>query len=437
MSFKRALGPFDATMVVVGGIIGAGIFINPYIVAQRLGSGPLVLGAWIAGGLVALCGALTFAELGSLKPEAGGHYGYLRDAYHPLAGFLYGWGLLLVIESGAIAAVAITFAEYALRLVGRGGGPAVPLAVTAIAVVTVVNYFGVKPGSRLLNVFVVLKVAALGLLIVAGLFMPGGAETAAPGAPQPAPAAPLFIVAFGAALIPVMFSYGGWQNANYIAEEIVDPQRNVPRSLILGTSIVVVTYVLVNFVYLQVLGHQGLAATLTPAADTARRVFGPAGDRFIAGAIAISTFGFLDLTVLAPSRVYYAMARDGVFFRSVARLHPTYQTPSLAIFIQSGWAIALALTGSYAQLVDYVVFADWIFFGAAAASLFVFRRRQPLAERPPGTFRTFGYPLVPGVMVAAAVLIVASVLFASPVQSLLGLLLLAAGVPAFLYWSRR
>jgi APA family basic amino acid/polyamine antiporter len=340
-------------------------------------------------------------------------------------------------------------------------------------VVTAVNYFGVKPGSRLLNVFVVLKVAALGLLIVAGLFMPGGAEapepdeaagsiptpataapsasaaaaaagssgpseTAPPGAPQPpAPAAPLFIVAFGAALIPVMFSYGGWQNANYIAEEIVDPQRNVPRSLILGTSIVVVTYVLVNFVYLQVLGHPGLAATLTPAADTARRVFGPAGDRFIAGAIAISTFGFLDLTVLAPSRVYYAMARDGVFFRSVARLHPTYQTPSLAIFIQSGWAIGLALTGSYAQLVDYVVFADWIFFGAAAASLFVFRRRQPLADRPPGTFRTFAYPLVPGVMVAAAVLIVASVLFASPKQSLLGLLLLAAGVPAFLYWKGR
>jgi APA family basic amino acid/polyamine antiporter len=470
MSLKRALGPFDATMVVVGGIIGAGIFINPYIVAQRLGSGPLVLGAWIAGGLVALCGALTFAELGSLKPEAGGHYVYLRDAYHPLAGFLYGWALLLVIESGAIAAVAITFAEYALRLVGRGSGAAVPLAVTAIVVVTAVNYFGVKPGSRLLNVFVVLKVAALGLLIIAGLFMPGGAEspepgseagppvagevsgapepdeaagsiltaaTAAPGAPQPSPAAPLFIVAFGAALIPVMFSYGGWQNANYIAEEIVDPQRNVPRSLILGTSIVVVTYVLVNFVYLQVLGHSGLAATLTPAADTARRVFGPAGDRFIAGAIAISTFGFLDLTVLAPSRVYYAMARDGVFFRSVARLHPTYQTPSLAIFIQSGWAIGLALTGSYAQLVDYVVFADWIFFGAAAASLFVFRRRQPLADRPPGTFRTFAYPLVPGVMVAAAVLIVASVLFASPVQSLLGLLLLAAGVPAFLYWKGR
>ncbi|MGD8331994.1 MAG: amino acid permease, partial [Acidobacteriota bacterium] len=349
MSLKRALGPFDATMVVVGGIIGAGIFINPYIVAQRLDSAPLVLSAWIAGGVVALCGALTFAELGSLRPEAGGHYAYLRDAYHPLAGFLYGWGLLLIIESGAIAAVAITFAQYALRLVGNEGAATIPLAIAAIVVVTAVNYFGVKPGSRLLNVFVVLKVAALAVLIVAGLFLParqptvgnrvGAAVDSAVGATVEAGNAvgeavglqapeeegsgtPLFIVAFGAALIPVMFSYGGWQNANYVAEEITDPQRNVPRALILGTSIVVATYVAVNFVYLQALGHAGLEGTLTPAADTARRVFGSAGDRFIAGAIAISTFGFLDLTVLAPSRVYYAMARDGVFFQSVARLHP-------------------------------------------------------------------------------------------------------------------
>jgi APA family basic amino acid/polyamine antiporter len=448
-------------MVVVGGIIGAGIFINPYIVAQRLDSAPLVLAAWVAGGVVALCGALTFAELGSLRPEAGGHYAYLRDAYHPLAGFLYGWGLLLIIESGAIAAVAITFAQYALRLVGNEGAATIPLAVAAIIIVTVVNYFGVKPGSRLLNVFVVLKVAALAVLIVAGLLLPArqatvgeqvtGSVDSAVGATVEAGNAvgeavglqapegegagmPLFIVAFGAALIPVMFSYGGWQNANYVAEEIREPQRNVPRALILGTSIVVITYVFVNFVYLQALGHDGLAATLTPAADTARRVFGPAGDRFIAGAIAISTFGFLDLTVLAPSRVYYAMARDGVFFHSVARLHPRYQTPSLAIFIQSTWAIALALTGTYAQLVDYVVFADWIFFGAAAASLFVFRRRFPVGERPVGTFRTVGYPLVPGVMVVAALLIVASVLFASPLQSALGIVLLATGVPAFLYW---
>ena len=444
MSFKRALGPFDATMVVVGGIIGAGIFINPYIVAQRLDTGPLVLAAWLAGGVVALCGALTFAELGALNPEAGGHYAYLRDAYHPLAGFLYGWGLLLVIESGAIAAVAITFAQYALRLVGRPDAAVVPLAVAAIVVVTVVNYFGVKPGSRLLNVFVILKVAALLVLIVAGMLMPANdtaadrdAGLAAEAAQETSGGSPLFIVAFGAALIPVMFSYGGWQNANYVAEEIKNPRRNLPISLIVGTSIVVVTYGFVNFVYLRALGHAGLAGTMTPAADTARLVFGPAGDRFIAGAIAISTFGFLDLTVLAPTRVYYAMARDGVFFDSVARLHPKYLTPSLAIIIQSAWAIALALTGTYAQLVDYVVFADWIFFGGAAASLFAFRRLLPLSERPEGTFKTIGYPLVPGVMVAAAVLIIASLLWASPVQSLLGIAILATGVPAFFYWSSR
>ncbi len=439
MSLKRALGPFDATMVVVGGIIGAGIFINPYIVAQRLDSGPLVLAAWIAGGVVALCGAFTFAELGSLRPEAGGHYAYLRDAYHPLAGFMYGWGLLLIIESGAIAAVAITFAQYALRLVGNEGAATIPLAIAAIIVVTVVNYFGVKPGSRLLNVSVVLKVAALAVLIVAGLLMPSAGPDEAEAVPPPESSggAPLFIVAFGAALIPVMFSYGGWQNANYVAEEIKDPQRNVPRSLIMGTSIVVTTYVFVNFVYLQALGHSGLANTVTPAADTARQVFGASGDRFIAAAIAISTFGFLDLTVLAPTRVYYAMARDGVFFESVARLHPRYQTPSLAIVIQSAWAIGLALTGTYAQLVDYVVFADWIFFGAAAASLFVFRRKVPLGERPEGTYRTIGYPLVPGVMVAAALLIIGSVLWSSPVQSFLGIILLVTGVPAFLYWHKK
>jgi len=464
MSLKRALGPFDATMVVVGGIIGAGIFINPYIVAQRLDTGALVLAAWIAGGVVALCGAFTFAELGSLRPEAGGHYAYLRDAYHPLAGFMYGWGLLLIIESGAIAAVAITFAQYALRLVGNEGAATVPLAIAAIVVVTAVNYFGVKPGSRLLNVFVVLKVAALVALIVAGLFMPAQEPTAAEeissavagavgaavdagdsigetlGLQEPAEETSglaLFIIAFGAALIPVMFSYGGWQNANYVAEEIKDPQRNVPRALIVGTSIVVITYVFVNFVYLQALGHEGLANTLTPAADTARRVFGVSGDRFIAAAIAISTFGFLDLTVLAPTRVYYAMARDGVFFDSVARLHPRYQTPSVAIVIQSAWAIGLALTGTYAQLIDYVVFADWIFFGAAAASLFVLRRKFPLAERPEGTFKTIGYPLVPGVMVVAALLIIASVAWSSPLQSALGIVLLATGVPAFWYWSRQ
>ena len=434
MSFRRALGPFDATMLVIGAIIGAGIFINPYIVAQRLDSGFLVLAAWAAGGAIAMAGAFAFAELGSLFPQAGGHYAYLRDAYHPFAGFLYGWALLLMIECGAIAAVAITFAQYALRFVGRAGAATSPLAILAIVIVAAVNYLGVKPGSRLLNVFVILKTAALVLLIAAGLVMPGAEDAAAEAMRQDSP--PLMI-AFGAALIAIMFSYGGWQNLNYVAEEIRNPKRTLPLAVIAGTTVVVVVYVLVNFVYLKAIGHAGLANTMTPAADTVNALLGDAGDRLIALTIAISTFGFLDLTMLAPTRVYYAMAADGLFFPSVARLHPKYQTPSLAIVIQTGWAILLLLTGGYAQLVDYVVFADWIFFGLAAASLFVFRRRHPLAERPEGTYATPGYPILPALFVLVAVWIVASVLWTNPLRSGLGVAILATGVPAYLYWNRR
>jgi APA family basic amino acid/polyamine antiporter len=438
------LGPFDATMVVVGGIIGAGIFINPYIVAQRLDSPAWVLAGWVAGGVIAMAGALTFAELGVVMPRAGGHYAYLREAYHPLLGFLYGWALLFMIETGAIAAVSITFAEYTLRLVGRDVVGALPLAVSAIVVVGGINALGVKPGSRVLNLFVVLKVAALGVLIAIGLFIPGGEGWAGagpePGAVMPIPSGggPLLATwAFGAALIPVMFSYGGWQNANYVAEEIRDPRRNLPRSLILGTALVVLVYVLVNWVYLKTLGHQGLAGTLTPAADTARVLVGSWGDRFLALAISVSTFGFLNLTMLAPTRVYYAMARDGVFLSSVSRLHPRFRSPTRAIYLQTAWSLVLVFTGTYAQLVDYVVFADWIFFGLAGASLFVFRRKLPRAERPPGTFSTPGYPLVPGLFVAVALLIVTSVLRTNPMRSGLGLLLLTTGIPAFFFWKNR
>lgn len=436
MSFRRELGRFDTAMVVVGGIIGAGIFINPYIVAQRLDSPALVMAAWVAGGIVALAGALTFAELGTLFPRAGGHYAYLRTAYHPLAGFLYGWGLLLMIEGGAIAAVGITFAEYTLRLVGRPGVSTNLLTAIAIVVVAAVNYVGVKPGSRLLNAFVLLKLVPLGLLIGAGLLLPAAAESAS-GATVPSSHGPAGIaVAFGAALIPVMFSYGGWQNANYVAEEMKDPVKDLPSGLLWGTGLVVLVYGLVNLVYLRTLGHAGLAATRTPASDSAALLFGGAGDFVITLGIAISTFGFLNLTMLAPTRVYYAMARDGLFPERVARLHPRFATPSVAIVIQSVWAIVLVFTGTYGQLVDYVVSADWIFFGAAGASLFVFRKRFPVAERAPGVFTTPGYPLVPALFVLTAVLMVGSVLYSNPLRSGIGFAILALGVPAYLFWSR-
>jgi APA family basic amino acid/polyamine antiporter len=433
-------------MVVVGGIIGAGIFINPYIVAQRLDSPAWVLAAWVAGGVIAMAGALTFAELGVVHPKAGGHYAYLREAFHPLLGFLYGWALLFMIETGAIAAVSITFAEYTLRLVGREGVGALPLAVTAIVVVGGINALGVKPGSRVLNLFVVLKVAALALLIGLGLFIPGGEGGGAGAGILGAPATGgmggergffTALWAFGAALIPVMFSFGGWQNANYVAEEIRDPKRNLPRSLILGTALVVLIYVFVNWVYLRTLGHGGLAGTLTPAGDTAQRLVGDWGDRFLALTISISTFGFLNLTMLAPTRVYYAMARDGVFLSSVSRLHPRFRSPTRAIYIQTGLALVLVFWKDYAQLVDYVVFADWIFFGLAGASLFVFRKRIPLEGRETGSFATPGYPWIPALFTGVALLIVLSSFWSDPLGSFLGVLLLATGIPAFFYWRNR
>ncbi len=434
MTFKRALGPFDATMVVIGGIIGSGIFINPFIVAQRLDSAPLVLGAWAAGGAIALVGALAYAELGAIAPRAGGQYVYLRDAYHPLAGFLYGWALLAVIETGAIAAVAITFATYALRLAGHPQAAPVPLAIGALVVLSAINYVGVKPGSRVLNVLVVLKVAALGILIVFGAFAagyPGWWTAARPSSPG----AGGTIVAFGAALVPILFAYGGWQNANYVAEEIENPRRNLPISIVAGTIAVIAIYSLVNVVYLRALGVEGLAATTTPAADAARRMFGAAGDQFVTAAIAISTFGFLDLAILAPTRVYYAMAADGLFFPALARLHPHYGTPGTAIVLQTIWSCVLALSGTYGQLLNSVVFADWIFFGMTVATVLVFRRTLPADERPPDTFRMPAHPILPILFALTAACVVASVIWSDPRSASRGALLLAAGVPVF-YWFR-
>src|SRR3954469_10948369 len=357
--FNRALGRFDATMIVIGGIIGSGIFINPYIVAGRLNSSALVLAAWMAGGAIALAGALSYAELGSLFPRVGGQYAYLRDGLHPLAGFLYGWALLAVIESGAIAAVAIAFATYTLRLLGPPDLPPTPLAIAAL-ILSAINFLGVKPGSRLLNVLVVLKIGALGVLIAFGMFAAAAPQWWAAG--KTTATATSGVIAFGAALVPILFAYGGWQNANYVAEEVENPSRELPVSIIAGTLVVVAVYVLVNVVYLRALGLEGLASTSTPAADAARRMFGTVGDRFVTAAIAVSTFGFLDLAILAPTRVYYAMAADRLFFPALATLHPRYRTPGLAIALQTTWSCLLAFSGSYGELLNYVVFADWIFF---------------------------------------------------------------------------
>ena len=442
--YARRLGLFSGTMMVIGGIIGAGIFLNPAIVAERVHTPGLVLAVWVLGGLIALGGAFCFGELGARKPRAGGGYVYLRDAYGPLPAFLYGWALLLVMATGAIAAVAVTFARYLAVLLGFSSGTVLPVAVAAIALLSTINYLGVKPGAVTQNVFTLLKLAALALLIGAGLFLKMPETAVASSAVSAAP--PHVVVAVGAALVPVMFAIGGWQQSNFIAEEMIDAERNLPRALVIGVTVVVAVYLLANVTYLRVLGAPGLAASTAPAAEAMRGVLGPAGATVIGAGIAVSTFGFLNLVILVSPRVYQTMAADGSFFPQLARLHPRFRTPAAAIVFQGAWGILLTLSGTYGQLLDYVVFGDWIFFGMVVSTLFVYRRREARAAavgaagaRDPATpvYRAWGYPVTPALFVLLAVYVVASSVASNPRNAAVGAALLALGVPVFLFWKAR
>jgi APA family basic amino acid/polyamine antiporter len=426
VTYARRLGLFSATMAVIGGIIGSGVFLSPAVVAARVGSVRLTLVAWVMGGVIALAGGLCFGELGARRPRAGGGYVYLRDAFGSLPAFLYGWALLLVIATGATAAVAVTFASYAVPLLGLSRAATLPLAVAAIVFLSGLNYVGVKPAAVTQNVFTVLKLAALAALIAAGLLGP-----ASPVLHQPSPTSPAGF-ALGAALVPVLFAYGGWQQTNFIAEELIAPERTLPRALLLGVAGVVAVYLLANIAYLRVLGPAGLAASSAPAAGVMARVLGPAGTRFISAGIAVSTFGFLNLVILVTPRVLQAMAADGVFLKRLADLHPTYRTPTMAVVCMGAWSIVLALSGTYAQLLDYVVFGDWIFFGLTVASLFIYRARD---AAPRAGFRVPAYPWTPALFVLAAAYVVASSVVANPKNALIGTGLLVLGVPT--YWLGR
>jgi len=432
MAFRRALGTFDATMLVVGGIIGAGIFVNPYLVAQRLPSAGPILWVWIAGGAIALAGALAFAELASIYPKAGGEYAYLREAYHPLVAFLFGWASFLMIQGGGIAAVSIAFAEHTLRFSGSPRANPTPLAIAAILAMALVNVLGVKPGSRVLNGLVVIKILSLAALILGGLWLAPRLPPLPPIANAERP--PATILAFGAALVPILFSYGGWQNANTVAEEMRSPEKALPRALTAGTLLVIVIYVAVNVVYLMTLGRDGVAATVTPAASTVRRLFGPGADGWITAAIAISTLGFIDMSFLGPTRISYAMARDGVFFRSLGQLHPRFGTPHRAILLQAFWCIVLVLTGTYGGLIDSVVFADWIFFGLTVVAVIPLRRRLPPEERGPGAFLTPAAPWLPILFAGAAAFAVVGAARSNPLRSAIGVAMLLGGVPAYYAW---
>jgi APA family basic amino acid/polyamine antiporter len=421
-------------MMVIGGIIGSGIFRNPSVVPRLVHTGPLTLAVWVLGGAIAMTGAFIFSELGARRPHAGGGYVYLREAYGSLPAFLYAWSLLLVIATGAIAAVAITFANYAVALTGADIRATVPIAVTAVIVLTGINYVGVEPGAVTQNVFTVLKLVALAALILIGLLAGAGEAPAAAATPVPPGSLTL---AIGSALVPVLFSYGGWQQTNFIAGEIREPERNLPRAIMIGVAIVVVVYVLANVAYLRALGAGGLAASTAPAADAMGRLLGPAGTTFIALAIAISTFGFLDLVILVTPRVYQTMASDGLFFPSMAKLHPRYRTPAVALIFQACWALVLVYTGEYEALAAYVVFGDWIFFGLAASTLLVFRRRDRLAGAAAPTVSTPLFPFSVFLFMLAALYVVIGSIASNPGNALKGAVLILAGVPVYWFWRRR
>ncbi|NTX12265.1 amino acid permease [Myxococcus sp. CA056] len=433
--YSRRVGLFSGVMLVIGGIIGSGIFLNPSIVAQRVHTPALTLGAWLLGGGVALIGAFIYGELGQRIPKAGGSYVYLRDAFGELPAFLNAWGMLLMIATGAIAAVAVTFANYTLALTGLADGYRFPLAVGAIVLLSGINYFGVRPGALTQNVFTVLKLVALAVLVGAGLLLAGASPSVGNTTPPSPPDS--IVLALGAALVPVLFSYGGWQQTNFVAEELVNPERNLPRALLWGVIGVVTVYLLANLTYLRTLGAEGLAASNAPAADALGLLLGPTGRTFITAGVALSTFGFLNLVILVSPRVYQAMAADGLFFPWMARLHPRYHTPSAAIVFQAVWAILLTSTGTYGELLDYVVFADWLVFGATAATLFVYRARERQGQVPRVTYRVPGHPVTPLLFIAAALYVVVGSTASNPLNALKGTLLLGAGVPVFLYWRKR
>jgi APA family basic amino acid/polyamine antiporter len=435
-TFARRLGPFDATMIVMGGIIGAGIFVNPSVVARQVHTPLLVLGAWVIGGAIALIGAFVYAELAVIRPRVGGQYAYLRDAYHPIVAFLYGWTLLLVVQTGGMAGAAIIFGRYFRELTGLGI-PEQAVAATTLAVLTLVNCLGVRAGSNVQSALMLTKLAAIALLIGVGLFasvpsVPSASSAAATSASTIGSGG---ISGLAAAMVPVLFAYGGWQTASFVSGEMRDPERDLPRGLLIGVIGVIVLYLAVTYVCLRVLGVAGLGETTTPASEVMRRALGARGGRLIALGIAVSTVGFLSQSILTAPRVYYAMARDGVFFKAVGTLNARSRVPVIAIVLQGAWAAIIALTGKYDQILNYVVAIDVLFFGLTGASLIIFRARDSARDSARvAAVRVPWHPISTGVFILACWTISATTIVRNPANAGAGVIILLIGVLVYQFW---
>ncbi len=442
----RGLTVWDVTLVTVGSVLGTGIFITTADIARILPHAGLILLLWVVGGLVTLAGALTYAELGGLFPRAGGQYHFLKEAYSPFWGFLYGWAAFLVIMAGGIATMAVGFGEYLgaflpffstqhvlfslplgpKTLAINGGQLAGALAIVLL---TAINYIGLREGTGVQNAMTLVKIASIVGLGLFGLLGP------APVSPQMLGGLPSggVLAAMGVGMIAVLWTFDGWYGATNLAGEMRRPGRDLPLGLILGTAIVTLLYTLLNVVYVRTLTLEQMVATSRIGESAALVLFGPIGARLISAAVLVSTFGCISSTILYAARIYLPMAQDGVFLPSLAKIHPRYKTPAACILAQGVWAVLLTFSGSYEQLYTYVVFAVVLFHTLTGAAVFVLRKKRPEAERP---YRTWGYPLVPAVFVVSSAALTVNTLFEKPTESLIGLAILALGVPAYLHWRR-
>ena len=428
---QRDLSLYGLTMIAIGSCIGAGIFKTPADVARHVSSGPMALGVWALGGLIALTGALTLAELGGMFPRAGGVYVYLKEGYGDLAAFWYGWAYFTIVNSGALAALTLAFASYVAFLVPLSQGEQTALACAAIATVTSINVFRVKLVELFADVFTGLKLAGIAGIVGVGLWL--GAQPVTSAAVNVASSERGTLGAFGLAMVGVFFSYGGWHHASFLSGEARDAQRSIPRAMIVGALVVTLTYVAINVAFLRLLGLEGMASSTSVAADAVSTVL-PWGAKAIAVVIATSALGTSLIYTLSAPRIYFAMAQDGLFFAPLARVHPRFHTPVAAVVIQAVWAIALVLLwGTFETVVTYVTFTDWIFFTAAACLVLVFRRKRPGAERP---YRTLGYPITPLVFSGVSAFFLVNTLVERPLEAGVTLGILSLGLPFYLYFKR-
>ncbi len=430
----RVLSRLDVVSIVIGGVIGSGIFLVPAKIAQEVESPLLVLLVWVVGGFLSFLGALTFAELGAALPEAGGMYIYLREAYGPLLSFLFGWTLFLVIDSGAIATLAVAFsANYLPYFFKMSPWTSKLVAVGFILFLAAVNYVGVRWGANLQNLLTLIKTGAI-IGICGAIFIFGKGNPDNFLNPQPEKFSLDLLSAFGVALVATFWAYKGWESATYSAGEVKNPGSNLPLGILIGLGAVIGLYLLANLAYLYVLPASLIARTPRVAAEAMQVAVGPAGASIISLVILFSIMGAANQNLLCSPRVYFAMARDKVFFQKIASVHPRFFTPHVSIIAISLWSIGLSLTGTFEQLFTYVVFGQWLFFGLTGAAVFILRRKRPDLPRP---YKTWGYPLTPALFVMAAILISVNSLVKEFWNSLAGLGIIMLGIPAYFYWRAR